>query len=218
VSQTHTRVLVAASVRLYREGVAAILGRHERIELVGTASSRDETVEKIRVLAPDVVVVDTAMPGSLEAVRTIVAAAPDTRVVAIAVPESEREVIARAEAGVAGYVTRDASIQELVQVVESAARDEAICSPRIAASLLRRVAALAAEQAPALAVRRLTSREREVVRLIDEGLSNKQIAGRLCIEPATVKNHVHNILEKLHVRRRSEVAALVGDRIERADR
>jgi len=209
-----TRILVAASVRLYRDGLAAILDRHRTIELVGTAASRRDALELIEDLAPDVVVLDTSMPGSIETIRAIGAARPGTRVVAIAVPEREEEVLACAEAGVAGYVTRDASILELVDVVECAARDEAICSPRFTASLLRRVAALAAEQAPASGVRRLTSREREIVRLIDEGLSNKQIAGALHIELPTVKNHVHNILEKLQVQRRSEAAARVRESAE----
>src|SRR5437773_985410 len=84
----------------------------------------------------------------------------------------------------------------------------------LAASLLRRVATLAAEQAPVSAAERLTSREREIVRLIDDGLSNKQIAGELHIELPTVKNHVHNILEKLQVQRRSEAAARVRESAE----
>ena|SRR5438093_10151078 len=209
-----TRILVAASVRLYREGLAAILGRLDSIDLAGTAASRVETVEQIRVLAPEVVVLDTTMSGSVATVRAIVAAAPGTRIVAIAVPEQEEAVLACAEAGVAGFVTRDASIWDLVDVIESAARDEAICSPQVAASLLRRVATLAAEQAPVSAAERLTSREREIVRLIDDGLSNKQIAGELHIELPTVKNHVHNILEKLQVQRRSEAAARVRESAE----
>jgi DNA-binding NarL/FixJ family response regulator len=95
----------------------------------------------------------------------------------------------------------------LVATLESATRGEALFSPRMAASLLRRVAALAATQPSPSAQVRLTPRERDIMRLLDEGLSNKEIAQRLGIEVATVKNHVHNILEKLQVHRRGEAAA-----------
>src|SRR5439155_827652 len=104
---------------------------------------------------------------------------------------------------------REASIDDLVTVIESVARGEAICSPRVAAGLLRRVAALAAGHGGDLPRAQLTNREREIVRLIDNGLSNKEIARALGIEVATVKNHVHNILEKLQVHRRGEAAARV---------
>jgi len=121
-------------------------------------------------------------------------------------------VIACAEAGVSGYVTREASLDELTGVVESVARGESPCSPRISALLLRRVAETAGRRTETDAARRLTRREAEIVGLIDEGLSNKQIAGRLSIELATVKNHVHSILEKLQVERRAEAAARVRSR------
>ena len=127
--------------------------------------------------------------------------------VALGVADADDHVLGCAEAGVAGYVPRDASLDDLVAVIESAFRGEAICSPRIAGSLLRRIATLAAGQNGTMPLAHLTGREREIVRLIDRGLSNKEIARDLGIEVATVKNHVHNILEKLQVRRRGEAAA-----------
>jgi DNA-binding NarL/FixJ family response regulator len=143
------------------------------------------------------------------AVRTVVGSASGTRVVVLGVHEVESEVMACAEAGVAGYVTREASLEELVNVVESVARGESLLAPRIGALLLRRVAEAAKHSRIPAAVDRLTPREIEIVGLIDEGLSNKQIAGQLSIELATVKNHVHSILEKLEVGRRAEAAARV---------
>jgi two-component system, NarL family, nitrate/nitrite response regulator NarL len=104
-------------------------------------------------------------------------------------------------------VTREASAEHVAEAVWRAANDELACSPRVAASLLRHVRELAALRPPDAAGPGLTPREREIVGLIDEGLSNKQIASRLCIELPTVKNHVHNILEKLHVSRRGEAVA-----------
>jgi two-component system nitrate/nitrite response regulator NarL len=150
------------------------------------------------------------MPDSVLAVRSLAAAAPAVKVVAVAVPDSERDVIACVEAGVAGYVTREASVEELVQATLDATRGELHLPPRMAARLVRHVAELATDRPGPEA--RLTSRELEIVDLIDDGLSNKQIAQRLCIEVPTVKNHVHNILEKLQVDRRSEAAARVRAR------
>ncbi len=206
------RALVASDVRLYREGLADGLRRSGRVEVAETAADGDTSVARVRELAPDVVLVDLAMADWERAVRAIVAAGGEPRVVVLGVREVEDEVVACAEAGVAGYVTREASLDELVDVVESVARGESLCSPRISALLLRRVAEAADRKRASSPADRLTPREAEIVGLIDEGLSNKQIAGRLSIELATVKNHVHNVLEKLHVERRAEAAARVRGR------
>jgi len=206
------RALVASDIRLYREGLADGLRRRGCVEVVGTAADGDASVARARELGPDVVLVDLAMTGWKQAVRAVVAEGGDTRVVVLGVREVEDEVIACAEAGVSGYVTREASLDELVDVVESVARGESLCSPRISGLLLRRVTEAAARQRRPVPADRLTPREAQIVGLIDEGLSNKQIAGRLSIEVATVKNHVHSILEKLQVERRAEAAAQVRGR------
>ena len=118
-------------------------------------------------------------------------------------------MIAYPEVGATGYVTRDASATDLVKAVEHAANGEILCPPRIVGALFRRLAVLASERVPNPPLQRLTRREREVALLIGEGQSNRQIAEQLRIEVATVKHHVHNILEKLEVTRRSEAAARV---------
>jgi DNA-binding NarL/FixJ family response regulator len=135
---------------------------------------------------------------------------PGVPIVALGVPDVEGDVLACAEAGIAGYVTREASLEELVAVVRSAVQGELRCSPRIAAGLLRRLSALS-EHGPSAPRVRLTARQREIVRLIGQDLSNKEIAHRLGIEVATVKNHVHNLLEKLNVHRRTAAVRLLGD-------
>jgi DNA-binding NarL/FixJ family response regulator len=145
------------------------------------------------------------MTDGPEAVGLVTRALPDLKVVALAVQDAERDVVRCVEAGACGFVTRDASVDDLVAAVESAACGEAICSPRIAGSLVRRLATLAAQNQPTPAWFRLTRRELEIVRLMGDGLSNKEIASRLQIELPTVKNHVHNVFEKLDVHRRSEV-------------
>jgi two-component system nitrate/nitrite response regulator NarL len=201
-----TRVLVVGETRLYREGLAQALSDEYAIAVVGTAVGGRDALAQIDELAPDLVVVDLMQEG-LELIRVLGGRKPSTRVLAFAVRDSEDEVIACAEAGVAGYVTRDASFEDLTSAISSVARGETLASPRMAAALLRRVAALAAERRPDAELDQLTARERDVIELVDRGLTNKEIARALHIEVPTVKNHVHHILEKLNVRRRSDAVA-----------
>ena len=201
------RVFIVAEVRLYRDGLAEVLSREDHISVIGAVGDFRANTELIGELGPDILLLDMAVADSLGAVRLLGEIVPS--VVALAVADEERHVLACAEAGVSGYVTRDQSIEDVVAVVEAVARGEMICSPRMAATLLRHVSSLATSKAPEDPEARLTARELEIVALIEQGLSNKQIARRLSIELPTVKNHVHNILEKLHVDRRAEAAARV---------
>jgi two-component system, NarL family, nitrate/nitrite response regulator NarL len=200
-------ILLIVGTRFYREGLAEALGREASIRVVGTATAAADALTRLQSLAPDVVLLDTRVAGMLDLVRTLVATSPSTPVVALALPEHDSEVLACTEAGASGYVTEDASVADLVAIVQGVARGEMRCSPRITGTLLRRVAALATGHHQSPPLRRLTARELEVLQLLDEGLSNKQIARRLRIEVATVKNHVHHILEKLQVDRRAEATA-----------
>jgi two-component system, NarL family, nitrate/nitrite response regulator NarL len=212
------RVFVVCGVRLYREGLAESL-RRRGLEVVGLAPDPARVAGAITELekAPNVVLLELAEARAVEAATEMLEHHPELTVLAIAVPDQERAVIACAEAGVAGFLTIESPIDDLVTALRSVARGDLIVSPSMAAALLRRVNTLARHLTrvqPADAP--LTAREREVVALIDEGLSNKQIAEQLGIEASTVKNHVHNILEKLGVNRRSEAAARVRSRATRA--
>jgi two-component system nitrate/nitrite response regulator NarL len=201
------RVAIITDIRLYREGLADVLGRKPEIEVVGTAADGELAVDCVERLAPDVALLDMAMLDSTRTVRALVAAAPTVKVVALGVPEIERHVLACAEAGVAGYVPREGSLDDLVATLESVALGEVPCSPRIVAGLFRRLATLAHERRPERVTRRLTARETEILQLVDAGLTNKEISRRLYIELPTVKNHMHNILEKLQLSNRAEAAA-----------
>ena len=203
------RVAILAEIRFYREGLAQFLGVQPGMEVVGTAEDGQAALALARRLDLDVFLVDMASSGSLEVIRMLRERQQRASVVALGVREDEREVIPPAEAGVSSYVSRNASLDELCLAVERAARGEAACSPRIAAILVHRLATLAAELLPERAEIPLTRRQLEIVRLIEEGLPNKAIAQRLYIEVPTVKNHVHNILERLGVQGREEAAAAV---------
>ena len=203
-------MLVVSDVRLYRDGLSEILAGEPRLQVVGAAADAASAARLAAEYRPDVALVDMAMPQSHTAVSTIAAATPGVKVVALGVHERERDLVACAEAGVAGYVPRAASVQDLVTVLEGVGRDELPCSAQTAATLWKSVVALArggrSAASPALATP-LTPREREIGALLEAGLSNKDIAVRLGIEVATVKNHVHNLLDKLQVHRRGQAAA-----------
>jgi two-component system, NarL family, nitrate/nitrite response regulator NarL len=201
------RVLPVAEVRLYREGLARSLASRPGITVVGTAANRDEALSLVESSRPDVVVLDMATRNSLEIVRTVNDSTPAVRIIAFAVEELDPQIIACAEAGVAGYVCCEASTDDLLIAIESVMRGELRCPPRTAALLLHRLASLARGAPEPVVGVNLTAREREILVLIDDALSNKEIAQRLHIEVATVKNHVHSILEKLHVTTRAQAAA-----------
>lgn len=204
------RVFVVAEVRLYREGLEQILGREPSIDVVGTASYREEAIGWIRELSPDITLLDCAMPEGAVAVRLLLEAAPNTRVVVLAIPEVEADIVAWAEAGVSGYVPRDGALADLVTTVEGVASDEMPCSPKVSASLLKHVGALAARIGGSHPQPRLTHREYEVIDLVGQGLSNKEIARVLQVAVPTVKNHVHSILGKLQVHRRVDALSRLG--------
>jgi two-component system nitrate/nitrite response regulator NarL len=198
------RILVVGDVRLHREGVAALLARDRRIGVVATAGSGENLARAAHIA--DVALVDTAGEDGVGVLRRT-AAATSLPIVALGTPGADDQVIAFAEAGVLGFVEQEATVDDLRVAVECASRAEASCPPRIATTLLRRLTTLSGVQRPVGEPGTLTRRELQILQLIDEGLTNKEIAQRLFIEVATVKNHVHHILEKLKVSRRGEAAA-----------
>ncbi|HJZ74517.1 MAG TPA: response regulator transcription factor [Vicinamibacterales bacterium] len=205
-----TRVFIVVGIRLYREGLAQLLDGQDGFTVVGTAATGRAAATQIEQLTPDVALVEMGLPD-LDAIAEVLAArSSPIPIVAMGIADSDSEVLACAERGATSYVTREASVEELTGTIQRAARGEVICSPRTAGTLIRRVGALAAQLKPVQAGTPLTRREREVAALMGEDLSNKEIAARLRIEVATVKNHVHNVLDKLHVHRRTDAARRLG--------
>jgi two-component system, NarL family, nitrate/nitrite response regulator NarL len=202
------RVLVLADIRLYREGIADVLGRSERVDVAGTAANVEEALRGLEERPADIVLVGLSGGGTLHAGGVLARARRDTRVVALAVDAAD-DVVAVIEAGVSGYVPREASLTDLVATIESVARGEMPCSAAVAAGLSRRLAELSPHDDAPLEGARLTSRELEILALVSDGLSNKEIAQRLCIEVTTVQNHVHNLLAKLGVNGRRDAAAVL---------
>src|SRR6266508_1538940 len=188
----------------YREALAdALAAAGLCIAAAGTARAAKHDIQAAQ---PHVAVLDLPKTEGLSLTRWCKRAAPDVRVVALSVAETEEEILSWATAGLSGYVGADGSLEDVVQTIERVVRGEAAYSGEAVATLLKHASALARDQSKRPWVR-LTSRELEVVDLIDRGLSNKEIASRLAIEVPTVKNHVHNLLEKLGVHRRADAAA-----------
>jgi two-component system nitrate/nitrite response regulator NarL len=192
-----SRIVIVSDTRLYREGLALSLERVDRVAVVGVADSVASALTCIQDQNPDVALLDFAMADALALPNAIAAAQIAVKVVAFSVADSEDEVCECAEAGIAGYVARNGSKEDLIAAVENAVRGEVLCSPRVAASLFRRLAAHVQTTRERPSEAPLTSREQDIVALIDQGLSNKEIARQLKISLPTVKNHVHNILDKL---------------------
>jgi two-component system, NarL family, nitrate/nitrite response regulator NarL len=211
-SQDHSgpiSVVLVIGVRLYRDGLGEAFKRVPSFDLIATSSSVAEAPDLVRAHQPDVALLDVDEHDGPSIVRGVRAAQPGVRVVVLGIEERAECVIPLLEAGAAGYVTRESSLDELRNVVRCAAHGETLCSPTVVASLAARLADLAERRRSEQGIFELTVREREIVGLIDEGLSNKQIARQLCIEVPTVKNHVHHILVKLQVERRGAAAAML---------
>jgi DNA-binding NarL/FixJ family response regulator len=176
---------------------------------VEAAASAADAVQRLTHHTPDLVLLDLRCRNSHAVVQALAAARSSCRLIAFAVDDDEREILACAEAGASAYVPADASIDDLSQVVEIVTRGDQHLPPRVAAALLRRLAAHDADDPQAIGALHLTVRERQILGLVVQELTNKEIATRLNIEVATVKNHVHNLLLKLRVKSRSEAAARV---------
>lgn len=203
------RIVVVCGVRFMRESLAAILESDPLVAVVEQCADLAEAVVLSPASQADIVLVDATIPDGAAAVRRALEIAPGLRVIASAVRETEDDIIAWAEAGVIGYIPGTAALSDFVQLIVDIHSGEQICSGRIAMGLLRRVG-LTARRRPdrdaALAAPVLTKRERQAAELIRGGLSDKEIARQLNISLATTKSHVHNLLGKLNVRRRTQVA------------
>jgi DNA-binding NarL/FixJ family response regulator len=209
-------IFIADDNFLLLEGLVTMLGEQDDIEVIGTAPNGSKAVEQIKKLHPEVALIDIGMPDKdgLEVTQTLHQDLPEVKVIILGLIDLTDEIMACIEAGATGYVLKESSFEYLVETIHSVHRNEAFCSPRMAASLFSRIAELTSEnktQVPLNSVK-LTGRELEIINLIAEGLPNKEIAKRLFIETQTVKNHIHNILDKLQLHNRFETVEYARDR------
>lgn len=208
-----TRLLVIAANRLYREGLQRELESVPSLEVIG-ALAHPSVAEALR-LDPDVILTDGCGPDDVLLISALGRPA-DVKVIALGLTGDDDEVLELVKAGIAGYVTQEASLDEMVQTVLQVARGEMPCSSKVAARMASHIRTHEALRAGERPLAGLTSRELEIVALLDEGLSNKEIALRLKIDHRTVKNHARSIYGKLAVHSRAEAAASMRRAMRRA--
>ena len=211
---TPIRILLVDDQPLFRRAIATLIGEQPDMVVVGEAENGLDAVEQTHVLTPDLVVMDVEMPvmNGVEAVRLIKDQMPRTKVIMLTVSDSEDFLFEALRNGADGYLLKDLRPDQLYDMLRSVMRDETPLSPVIAGRLLaefRDRPSVRSAPAPEPAGPALTRREMEILQLVSEGLSNKEIGTSLSITEGTVKNHVHNSLEKLQMENRVQAAAYV---------
>ncbi|WP_412539071.1 response regulator transcription factor [Longispora sp. K20-0274] len=202
---TELRVVIADDQRVIRDGLELLLGLVDGVTVVGTAADGLEAVAAVAEHAPDVVLMDLRMPrcDGVEATRRVRAEYPGTQVVVLTTYADDADILAALRAGARGYLTKDAGVEEISRALRRVADGQADLDPEVQRKLL--------ELIPGEHLRApthdLTEREVEVLRLVAQGLSNTDIAGRLFISEATVKTHINHIFAKAEVRDRAQAVA-----------
>jgi DNA-binding NarL/FixJ family response regulator len=210
MSATPLRVLLVDDQALFREALATLLEVRPEVEVVGGAANGAEALARVAELGPDVVLMDLHMPvlDGIAATRRLRVEHPATRVLALTTFDDDEDVFAALRAGAVGYLLKDVSGDRLVEALLAAARGESVLQPSVAARVVARFAELPddAPPRPQPLVVPLSDRELEVLRLLADGASNREIAAAVFLAEGTVKNHVTNVLAKLGARDRTQAA------------
>ena len=208
------RILLVDDQPLFRGAIAALIAGQDDLEVVGEAENGLEAVEKAHELDPDLVVMDVEMPvmDGVEATRLIREQRPAVKVVMLTVSESDDHVFDAIRLGAHGYLLKDLRPEQLFDRIRSVMRNETPLSPAIAGRLLEEIRTGVTTRSSSATTPEepsITPRELEILQLVAEGMSNKEIGKKLYITEGTVKNHVHNALEKLHMKNRIQAAAYI---------
>ena len=202
------RVMVVDDHALFRRGLEMVLSQEPDIELVGEASDGAEAILRATELMPDVVLMDVRMPrrSGIEAAGEIKDLLPHVKILMLTISDEEADLYDAIKAGASGYLLKEIPIEEVADAIRSVWQGQSRISPSMASKLLTEFAAIskATNERPQMPAPRLTDREMEVLKLVAQGLNNRDIAKELFISENTVKNHIRNILEKLHLHSRME--------------
>jgi DNA-binding NarL/FixJ family response regulator len=203
------RVLLVDDHALLRQGVRSILESSGHIQVVGEAVNGQEGIERAQELMPDVILMDINMPlcGGLEATRRIKSAMPYVKILMLTVSETEKDLFEAVKGGAQGYLLKNVDPDQLIDGVRKVARGEAVIPGALATKIIAEFDSHVAKEKEKPGVELLTQRELEVLGCLSTGASNKEIANRLFISEHTVRNHIQNILGKLHLGNRVQAAA-----------
>ena len=202
------RVLIADDHPVVRQGLARLIATRREFELVGEACDGLEAVSLDQKLHPDVIVIDLNMPkcGGLEAIRLLQHNGSRAKPIVLTISENEADLLAAMKSGARGYVVKETGVQELLDAISAVSRGEAVIAAPMASKMLQEFRQPPAKGHKEMEESALTQRETEILGLLGQGATNKEIAGKLFISEHTVKIHVRNTLAKLHLRNRTEVA------------
>ncbi|CDX28139.1 Two-component system response regulator [Mesorhizobium sp. ORS 3359] len=211
---TSIRIAIVDDHPLFREGVARSLGEIGGFELVGEGASAEDAERLVRASMPDILLLDISMPGGgLSALASILSAMPEQKIVMLTVSETNADVAQALKAGARGYVLKGVGSKALAEILRDVANGQSYVSPSLSARLLSDLLQPTGSKPDPLA--QLTGREAEILKLVAEGLSNKEVAARLSLQEKTVKHHMTRVLAKLNVRNRTEAALLMHEARER---
>jgi NarL family two-component system response regulator LiaR len=201
-------VFIVDDHAVVRQGIRTYLALQPDVELIGEAAEGEGAITQVTELIPDVLLVDLIMPGldGVEVARRVKQLSPHTQIVVLTSYHEDEHIFPALRAGALSYVLKDIAPDELVAVIQKAARGEAVLHPQVAARVVREIQG--SRGSPPNPFLELSERELEVLRLIADGASNALIADKLCISEKTVKGHVSNILGKLHIEDRTQAAVL----------
>lgn len=202
------KVLVVDDHQMFRKGISSLINSRDGMQVVAEGSNGSEALQLARQHNPDVILMDLRMPvfDGLQATRMIKAERPDSRIIILTVSEEENDLFEAVKAGAQGYILKNMSPETLFESLEAVARGEAPLSPFMGVKLLEEFKRLSESRAMETSPL-LSPREREILQLVSRGASNKEIAASLHIAPGTVKNHIHNVLDKLHAQNRAQAVA-----------
>jgi DNA-binding NarL/FixJ family response regulator len=203
------RILLVDDHDLFRKGIARLIDSQPDFEVVGEARDGREALEQAKKLGPDVVLMDIEMPNwnGTEATRRITSDLPQTHVVMLTVSDDDQDLFSAIRAGASGYLLKNVKPEDLFRRLRGVSRGEAAISPLLATKIMREFARLDHGTVVSRTVEGLSPRETEVLGLVAKGLTNRGIGGQLHIAENTVKNHLRNILDKLHLNNRAQAAA-----------
>ena len=211
---TRRKIVIAEDHTILRAGLRALLAAQNGLEVIGEAGDGREAIRKVDTLQPDLLLIDLSMPklNGIDAIREIKSQHPEIKIIVLTVHKSDEYIISALKAGANGYMLKDASQNELLLAIDYVLNGKTFLSPSISGTMVDAVLNTDKKDKPAAVLENLTAREREILKLVAEGNTNKKIADHLCISLKTVEKHRSNLMKKLDLR---NTAALTAYAIEK---